>query len=79
MDATSLATPPLNATVANVVVPVLKVTLPVAALGDTVAVSVTVPPAGTGFGDAVSVVVVAVFTTTLIEDEVEAVSTASPL
>jgi hypothetical protein len=57
----SVATPLVNGTVASVVVPSKKVTLPagVPATEATFAVSVTAAPAATGFGVALKVVEVA--------------------
>jgi hypothetical protein len=52
--------PPLREHVPSAVVPFLKVTVPVAAEGVTVAVSVTLAPTGALVGEADSLVVVAV-------------------
>jgi hypothetical protein len=58
-----VATPELNVPVPSEVVPDMKVTVPVAAEGATVAVSVTLAPAAGVVVDAVSVVVVVVVLT----------------
>ena len=58
-----MATPELNVPVPSKVVPDMKVTVPVAAEGATVAVSVTLAPTAGVVVEAVSVVVVAVVLT----------------
>ena len=58
-----MATPALSVPVPSEVVPDLKVTVPVAAEGATVAVSVTLAPTAGVVVEAVSVVVVAVVLT----------------
>jgi hypothetical protein len=62
--------PLLRVHVPSVVVPFLKVTVPVAAEGDTVAVSVTLPPTDAVVAEEDSVVVVADVTATLTAAEV---------
>ena len=61
----SVALPLLTDEVPNVVPPSMKVTVPVAAPGETVAVIVTDVPATTGFCDEETVVVVGVSTGTI--------------
>jgi hypothetical protein len=61
--------PPLRVHVPSVVVPFLKVTVPVAAEGDTLAVSVTLPPTAALVAEEDSVVVVAVAAWALVTIE----------
>jgi len=58
-----VAIPLLRVPVPNVVLPSLKVTVPVAAEGETVAVKATVTPDADGFDDEATVVVVFVLLT----------------
>jgi len=53
-----VATPPLSVAVPRDVVPSVKITVPVAVAGMTVAVNVTGDPYADGFGDEASVTVV---------------------
>jgi hypothetical protein len=74
-----VAFPPLRVPVPKVVLPSLKVTVPVAADGVTVAVNVTDVPKPEGFSDDVKVVVdVALFTVCVRVVEVLLLSLASP-
>ena len=75
------ATPAFTFACPSVVVPAVNVTVPVAALGETVAVSVTEEPAWMSVDEAVRVVVVAVsvaFTTTVTAFEVLLLYVLSP-
>ena len=63
----SVATPALNVPVPSAVAPDMKVTVPVAAVGETVAVSVTLAPTLGVVVDAVSTVVVAVLALAVTE------------
>ena len=67
----NVACPPLIVPVPRVVLPSLKVTVPVAAEGETVAVSVTDEPYVDGFAEDASVTAVfALFTVWVSTDEV---------
>ena len=75
----NVATPLLSDPVPRVVAPSLKVTVPVAVDGDTVAVSVTEAPKVEGFSEEVNAVVVEAFVTACDSaEEVLATSLASP-
>jgi hypothetical protein len=75
----NVAFPLLIAPVPSVVLPSLKVTVPVAAEGETVAVNVTDDPYVDGFADEASVsVVLALFTVWVRVEEVLVLSFASP-
>ena len=70
-EVVKVATPLFSVPVPRIVVPSLKVTVPVAVEGETVAVNVTAAPDVAGFGeDARTVVVGALLTTWLTEDDV---------
>jgi hypothetical protein len=62
----SVASPELSVPVPSAVVPSSNVTVPVAADGETVAVSVTLAPSATDVADAVRVVVVAVVVSVVV-------------
>jgi hypothetical protein len=62
--------PPLRVHVPSVVVPLLKVTVPVAAEGETVAVSVTLVPTGALVTEEASAVVVGEVMATVLAAEV---------
>ena len=71
VEVLKVAIPLLRVPVPNVVLPSLKVTVPVAAEGETVAVKVTVTPDADGFDDEVRVtVVVALFTVWVSAEDV---------
>jgi hypothetical protein len=71
VEVLKVAIPLLRVPVPNVVLPSLKVTVPVAAEGETVAVKVTETPAADGFDDEVRVtVVVALFTVWVSAEDV---------
>ena len=75
----NVVVPPLSVPVPSVVAPSRKVTVPVAVLGVTVAVSVTLCPKTDGFTlDETAVVVEAEFTTWVSVDEVLAEKLPSP-
>ena len=75
----NVAFPLLIEPVPSVVLPSLKVTVPVAAEGETVAVNVTDDPYVDGFADEASVsVVLALFTVWVRVEEVLVLSFASP-
>ena len=76
-----LACPALSRTDPNLVVPSMKVTVPVAvpAVAVTLAVKVTRCPLMEGFSDEVSVVVVVAFTVCVTDDDVLVKNFVSPL
>jgi hypothetical protein len=79
VEVAKLAPPPLSVPVPSVVLPSLKVTVPVAAEGETVAVKVTEEPNVDGFAEEASAtVVLALFTVWVRVDEVLVLSFASP-